>query len=765
MASIISTIGTLTGAGILADRTTRSPALNFRRYNLIYGFNGSGKSTLSRLFASVQANERDKKLPGMCAFELLLDDDVTLSCPGNLSGLERRVLVFNADFIEHNLQWSVGRANPVFYIGREQAELAAELSKQEAAVPAAQLRQTNATSLCRAKEKAFATFKRERAKVVAESLRLRNRKYEAPQLVKDFDTLGGTILTEQKLEEAKATCRLDEPMPRVTELAFDESVIAQFVERTRVLALETPGASVVSGLEAHPEMVGWMKEGIEYHNSLHLADCLFCGSRIDPMRRDQLARAFDDRLGRFLASIDSARNEGLQVGSALTALQLNMPTSTAVSADLRGLLADARARLQEAVNACEHSIARTLKVISEKVLKPTHVADVSSLPARNHLALTVTELADALRGLNRLLHAHNERVQDFAKHQEEAHVAVRKHYVAEGLTEYLALRSEQDAAEAEAASAAADLEHLVREVDRLRSEVREHGPAAEKMNALIRSYLGHAELTISAISEGYEIHRHGRLVDGPPSEGEKTAIALCYFISTLESDGRKLKDLIVVVDDPISSLDTKALNFACALVRSRLEGAAQLFVLTHNQQCMNEFKKAWKGRYRPVDKDKSPTASFFFMDAKIPKGESGRRTTFEEMSKLLRDYDFEYHFLFGHVLRFEKDSDPDFEYGYMMPNVLRRVLDVFLAFRCPGSSGLAPKIVQLCKDHPELDKDRLTALERLAQVESHSENLDDLVGFSSMTIEEARDANAALLAMMEVVDPLHLKHLRRICAE
>lgn len=74
------------------------------------------------------------------------------------------------------------------------------------------------------------------------------------------------------------------------------------------------------------------------------------------------------------------------------------------------------------------------------------------------------------------------------------------------------------------------------------------------------------------------------------------------------------------------------------------------------------------------------------------------------------------------------------------------------------------KIVQLCTEHPNLDRDRMTALERLAQIESHSENLDDLIAFSSMTLEETRDANATLLEMMHMVDPRHLRNLRRICA-
>ena len=51
--------------------------------------------------------------------------------------LSGHIAVFNEDFIEENLQWSAGRAKPVFYIGREQAELAAELAKAEAEIPLA----------------------------------------------------------------------------------------------------------------------------------------------------------------------------------------------------------------------------------------------------------------------------------------------------------------------------------------------------------------------------------------------------------------------------------------------------------------------------------------------------------------------------------------------------------------------------------------------------------------------------------------------------
>lgn len=133
------------------------------------------------------------------------------------------------------------------------------------------------------------------------------------------------------------------------------------------------------------------------------------------------------------------------------------------------------------------------------------------------------------------------------------------------------------------------------------------------------------------------------------------------------------------------------------------------------------------------------------------------------MSKLLREYDSEYHFLFSHVLRFIEKVDAYDDHGYMIPNVMRRVLDVFLAFKCPGSSGLVGQMDKLYADYPDLDRDKLMALERLAQVESHSDNLDDLLSFSSMTLEETQAAAGVLIEMMEQVDGKHLAGLKRLC--
>ncbi len=82
------------------------------------------------------------------------------------------------------------------------------------------------------------------------------------------------------------------------------------------------------------------------------------------------------------------------------------------------------------------------------------------------------------------------------------------------------------------------------------------------------------------------------------SDGEKTTLTFAYFLARLKSFYKKegLKNLVVVIDDPISSLDEQRIyNTTClvAKINQELVGEAlenkdkvQVFVLTHNHTFM-----------------------------------------------------------------------------------------------------------------------------------------------------------------------------------
>ncbi len=766
MACNISNLRQLRGAGILADRNAHSVSLGFRRFNLIYGFNGSGKTTLSRVFASLQDGALHPKLPTSCMFEVSMNDGSSFGSPSSLTGLERRVLVFNGDFIERNFQWTQGRANPVFFIGAEQAEAAAELTALEESIGKLESSKVAADTREAAATKALSTFKREKAKVISPRLHLGNRKYEAPQLVNDFSTWTNeeaVMLSDEQLSAAEDARRQSEPLPTVNEMILETESISPSYKSAVELCGQSISGLTLAELEKFPEMLVWMKQGYEFHEEHQLTECLFCASPLSSTRRTALAKTLDDRIDQFMEDIARAITGMETVISALGGIGSTVPSSDSLSADLRQSYKQQRGKIVSNSQQLGTSLTTLAKVLALKKERPADSLDLAELSSQADVESYITDLQNNIANANLTIAKHNQLVADFANHKERAGELIRRHFIAEGRSDYDEHTKEFTDAQAEVERIKGEHGTARQKAEELRAKIRTHGPAAAAINKLIASYLGHNELTIRPVDQGYELDRHGHVIEGLPSEGEKTAIAIAYFLSAIESEGRKLRDLIVVVDDPVSSLDTKALNFACGLVRSRLSGASQLFVLTHNQQCMNEFRKAWKNRAKPLKDDEEPTATLLFIDVALPSGQTKRFASFVEMSKLLREYDSEYHFLFHHVLKFAEAGDDHYDYSYMIPNVLRRVLDIFLAFKCPGNSGLPGKLDQICNDYPDLDRDRLSALERLSQVESHSDNLDDLISFSSMTLEESKEATAALLAMMEKVDGLHLAGLRRLC--
>ncbi len=79
------------------------------------------------------------------------------------------------------------------------------------------------------------------------------------------------------------------------------------------------------------------------------------------------------------------------------------------------------------------------------------------------------------------------------------------------------------------------------------------------------------------------------------SDGEKTTLAFAYFLARLKLFYKKedLKNLVVAIDDPISSLDEQRIyNTTCLVAKinqelaSNKEDKAQVFVLTHNHTFM-----------------------------------------------------------------------------------------------------------------------------------------------------------------------------------
>ncbi|GAA7227652.1 AAA family ATPase [Helicobacter pylori] len=119
----------------------------------------------------------------------------------------------------------------------------------------------------------------------------------------------------------------------------------------------------------------------------------------------------------------------------------------------------------------------------------------------------------------------------------------------------------------------------------------------------INSYLKALNLPKYSLHEDYRIVLNTDVLENSKAEmilsdGEKTTLAFAYFLARLKLfyKKEKLKNLVVVIDDPISSLDEQRIYNTSDIVAKinqelagealKDENKAQVFVLTHNHTFM-----------------------------------------------------------------------------------------------------------------------------------------------------------------------------------
>lgn len=74
------------------------------------------------------------------------------------------------------------------------------------------------------------------------------------------------------------------------------------------------------------------------------------------------------------------------------------------------------------------------------------------------------------------------------------------------------------------------------------------------------------------------------------SEGDKSTIALAFFLSKLDNDPNKA-DKILVFDDPLSSLDTNRRTYTVGIIKALLQQMKQVVVLSHNEHFLHEISR------------------------------------------------------------------------------------------------------------------------------------------------------------------------------
>jgi wobble nucleotide-excising tRNase len=147
------------------------------------------------------------------------------------------------------------------------------------------------------------------------------------------------------------------------------------------------------------------------------------------------------------------------------------------------------------------------------------------------------------------------------------------------------------------------------------------------------------------------------------SEGEKTALAFSYFLSKYENEVNSIeeqKKSVVIIDDPISSLDENRLYSTAILIKDFFKNTRQLIVMSHNFLFLKFFNANVK----------NPNTLFLDDNSLVSLPEE------------LQNFETPYYYMLKKIIDFAENENADYnQVKLYLPNFIRRVLETFLSFK------------------------------------------------------------------------------------
>ena len=664
----IDRISRLRDYGVFRDFTWPADLAEFGKYNLIYGWNGSGKTTLSRIFRALE--RRTPITTGQATVRIDGNDVSSDAFPQ----VTTPVRVFNRDFVQESV-FPIGGGDvpPIFVIGKDSVEKQKEADRLKGERTTAESSLSTARTKKQDAERAFDRFCIDRAKVIKDTLRSPGsnpyNNYDKAAFQGDAQKMAAennaaSHLLDESARETLLSQHRSTPKPKVQEVVFGVPSLQELADRISAILSTTVVSAAIQSLKDDATLAEWTRHGLGLHKDRQSKKCLFCEQPLPDGRLAALESHFSAEYEQFLRTIDE------QVGqfqeSVKAESQLKLPNRAELYDDLASDYDAAQQALSQALSAFQDFVGGLVRALNAK----------KSLPFTSQkLDVCVpTVAADVVDRLNKVIGKHNQACDDFQTRVSVARKRLALDMIAGDQAEFVRLRDSHKTAAAAIQPQEQAVQKLSQDIQRLEREIVEHRQPAEELNEDLKKYLGHGELQLAIKDTGYSITRNGEPAQ-MLSEGEMTAIAILYFLKSLEDRGFDGHNGVVVLDDPVSSLDANAMYLAFSLIRNRTSNVRQLFVLTHNFSFFRQVRN-WLHR---VSK-----SSFYMLECVQSNGQ--RSAVLRPLDQLLQKYESEYHFLFACIYRVANAPSPEsMETCYHMPNIARRLLESFLAFRHPDA--------------------------------------------------------------------------------
>ncbi len=548
-----------------------------KKINFIYGGNGTGKTTLSRVLA--------QDIPG--EYEITWKSDQPL-----------KTFVFNREFVERNLSQ---RISGIFTLGEDNTEAVESLEalrerenelKRDIQTKQSAIQERTEgieglrnqfTESCWVQKKTFEQFR--------ESLRgkISSKKAFAEECLAALqkESLGesANIDSLSTRYDALYNMRL-ERYDLLAELPFpDMSSVDGFdlLEIPIVGSADAPIGAFIDYLNNS----NWVKEGLQYLEKSE-GKCPFCQSHLTRETSADLAAYFDERYEQEFDSLQyfASWHEN-------TTRQLLQNCKESLEAVPQSIDSNP---LKEAVASLEKRAAQSQLTIASKLADPSKVVTTSSITIDTQdVSARIIEINSAIMEHNTLVdNINTERAKfttciwdSIARNLDPLYKKTQKEIngrkrAVENLKEQI---SELEA----------KVDNIRIEIDRIEATRTSISPTVKAINDLLQRF-GFEGFSIAEDKDNegfYKIIRPtGEDAKATLSEGEYNFVSFLYFYHLVYGSDNKTgiaEPRVVVIDDPISSLDSNVMFVVTTLAKEILRdcrdekhGIRQAFILTHN---------------------------------------------------------------------------------------------------------------------------------------------------------------------------------------
>ena len=616
MLTAIKKLFKLKNLGLFSDGVPN--AIYLQRATLLYGENGRGKSTLSTILRACALADAGplnarKTLDGIGDPEVgLIAELGGVQVPiefsnGSWNQAVPDVLVFDSEFVEENV-----------YSGHEvRTDQRKSLLEFALGGNTVALKQ-NIDALTKSIEDA--TKRRSEAERIIGRISPLTPAIKFISIVVAEDAQAQIDAVKKRIEAAvNAAAHAARPLPTLLPTPlFDLARLYESLART-LPDVERDAERIVrahfAGHQATPGIESWIGNGI----SFVLDDkCPFCGQSVegleivrayqsyfsatykalkqdtDNLKRDVDEQFSDSRIDNLntIVHLNSARIEGW--GSYLS---LSAPAFDGVA--FAGALIEMRQRMTELVTKKQ---AAPL----ERVGSSSELAELARVSDRGHSALTAynTAIAQVIAQIGVFksnlatenVAALNARLRDL----EQMLVRQRADAVA-AIADYQAADVERNTLEQQKIAARQTLDAqmdatLVQYQDRINALLRKFGAgfSVEKMEP---NYQGTGEPRAEyGLRLRQKSLRLGSRTDTGPhfgstlSEGDKRTLAFAFFVAKVEGDAGALKDKVLVLDDPVCSLDRNRRAQTIEVISRLAASSSQLLTLSHDAYFIRDMR-------------------------------------------------------------------------------------------------------------------------------------------------------------------------------